>query len=718
MTLTSCRRSEDDLQDVDMARTKTRHDRKKRDVPTDDDLDTGETLPEAAALYAADGVGVRQTRQLRPKTPWAFGGFQTNTHKHLSGFHPPPLVDTNLNQYFTSTGQHLRTSLSNPFGVYNTKTSFSADNAQKSFAPSYGGYDHPPPPPREKPRTTSNGDLVPLLVHPLSLPHQAESQAKPVKDSELDGLPDNFSFFHFAKGNGPSGNSNPPSHPKPQQNFNYLPNTTPKSNFVAFSTVGGFYNNKPTPPTTSDKYLKQQYRLQQDGRHVESQKPFSTSSEIRPGFYAYNIFNNPDDTSITTTTQKPPSFSGGFYNAGNQQQPPKVSKPPGFQPIKNIYSNSGETTKIPYVVTQRPQTEKPFHETYTPASNMNIGTPAGPGKPHNSLGFNSDTFVRKPSVINHNLSNLDFSQFMSDIRESHLSSSDPDNISVKNHSFISMSTPRPFNYFKTTPKPVASEEEYYYDSSEEEEPAKTTKSPFDSPFFRPSTRYNSNNFIKSVPPPNFAKHPPKSVTPPTSSDEYYYDDDYELHRPPANKSKFMPMSETMAPRPSPTPTPRPTISPSQVFKPTTHRAPQEHVSEYDIRLLGGTSSIPPIIKFPDDIFQDLTRPRAPNKTLVRPTTPRPRIKIKDPFSGKVTTTQETFQKFTRPTTPTTETTTHKIHTVRPSRVRNPTSVGTGNRGTMKWKSAKSTKRPDKHGDLDERLPNRYRRHSITFHLSF
>ncbi|GAB0091855.1 mucin-5AC [Sergentomyia squamirostris] len=700
--------SEDDLQDVDMgARTKTRrYDRKKREVvETEEDLVTGDSLPEAAALYAQDedGGGMRQVRQLRPplKSPWAFGGFQTNTHKQLSGFHPPPLVDSNLNQFFTSTGQHLRTSLSNPFGVYNTKTAFNADNAQKTFSPSFSSFEHPPPPPpisREKPRT--NGDLVPLIVHPLTNPHQAESPRKPLKN---DGLPDNFSFFHLDKGNSQAGSHTNHQVSKPHHNFNYLPNTTPKSAFVAFSTVGGFYNNKPTPPTPTDKYLKQQYRLQHENRPIELSKP---TSDLRPGFYAYNLYNSQEDTVLTTT--QPPSYSSNFYNSGSPPKTPHASKPPGFQPIRNIYSNSAETTKASFYITQKPVTEKP-----TPGPTMSIGTPAGPVGSSNPLGFNADTFVRKPSVINPNLSNLDFSQFITDIKESHLSTSDPDHLSGtlkgigKNHSFISMSTPRPFNYFKTTPKPAASDEEYYYDSSEEEEPGTSTKAPVNNQFFRPSTRYNSNNFIKSVPPPNFAKHPPKTVTPPTSSEEYYYDDDYEMYRPPVNKSKFMPMSETMAPRPSPTPTLRPTISPTQIYKPTTHRPPHEYVSDFDVRLLGGTSSIPPIIKFPDDIFQDLTRPKTPNKTMFRPSTPRPRIKIKDPF--KVTTTDETHQqKFTRPhTTPTTEiSTSHKTYTVRPSRVRNPSSVGTGNRGTMKWKTAKSTKRPDKHGDLDERLPNR------------
>ncbi|XP_059617787.1 mucin-2 [Phlebotomus argentipes] len=678
--------SDDDLQDVDVgARTKTRHDRKKRDVA--DDLDTGDSLPEAAALHAIEDVGGRQARQLRPhKASWAFGGFQTNTHKHLTGFQPPPLVDQSVNQYFSSAGQHLRSSLSNPYTVFNTKNSFSP-----AESPNYSSYERSPSSSREKTRTAS-GDLVPLLVHPLTIPHQVDTQSKPVKEAsrEVDGLPDNFSFFHFAKGTGPTGSG---SHPKPQHNFNYLPNTTPKSPFVAFSTVGGFYNNKPTPPTTSDKYLKQQYRLQQDGRQVEPAKPHNPVSEVRPGFYSYNFYSNPDEGASATTTQQP-AYNSGFYVT----QKPKSSKPPGFQPIRNYYGSSEETTKPPsYAVTENPPA------TYTSPTSMTIGDPAGPGRPHNSLGFNSDTFVRKPSVINPGLSNLDFSQFMSDIRQSHLSPSDPD--IGKNHTFISMSTPRPFNFFKTTPKPLASDEEYYYDSSEEEELPKTTKSP-SSQYFRPSTRYTDNNFIKSVPPPNFGKHPPKT-TPPTSSEEYYYDDDYEVQRPPANKSKFMPMSETMAPRPSPTPTLRPTISPTQVFKPTSYRPPQEHVSDYDIRLLGGTSSIPPIIKFPDDIFQDLTRPRTPNKTMVRPTTPRPRIKIKDPFAGKVTTTPETHPyRPTRPTMPTTDTTTHKIHTVRPSRGRNPTTVGAGNRGTMKWKSVKSTKRPDRLGDLDERLPNR------------
>lgn len=264
-------------------------------------------------------------------------------------------------------------------------------------------------------------------------------------------------------------------------------------------------------------------------------------------------------------------------------------------------------------------------------------------------------------------------------------------------------------------------DEYYYDDEEYDQttavsqkitttPPKTTLATTT----KPPKGYDS--FIKSIPKqvtrlqPVYNDHDSLGEDNDTNNaaddDDYYYDDDYSFHIPPPNK--YMPMSETRPPKPTPTyrnSSLHPTKYP---FDSSTRKSPQQYNDRPDTQ-----TSIPAIISFPKDIFQDIKPfnhlPRYLNHSTLRPYTLRTRLSATNvPDTGtdllKITTsstipTETTTTTTARPLTtskPRSSSTTRKIYTIRPSR------------GQSRWKIAKSVKGSDKQNllELDEKLPNR------------
>ena len=235
-------------------------------------------------------------------------------------------------------------------------------------------------------------------------------------------------------------------------------------------------------------------------------------------------------------------------------------------------------------------------------------------------------------------------------------------------------------------------------------------------------------FINSIPKPVTKLQPvtqnTAEINKNNDDDEYYYDDDddYVLHLPPPNRSKFAPLSETMAPRPpSTTASYENTAHPKYLAELTNKSTPPTSTEEYTI--------IPSIIRFPTDIFHDLKpiikQNRYINNVTIRPYTVRTRLgsttvsyesttdlvktttnsqQTSPPAPTKpakqITTSQSSLYRTTTPPTTTTtqlpsttdRTTTRKIYTIRP------------NRGQNKWKLSKSVKGGDKKNllDYDER----------------
>lgn len=202
-------------------------------------------------------------------------------------------------------------------------------------------------------------------------------------------------------------------------------------------------------------------------------------------------------------------------------------------------------------------------------------------------------------------------------------------------------------------------------------------------------------------------------------DEYYYDDedddDYDyVYEPPPNKpNRFMPHSETAAPKPIHTTTVRNLSNqPPIAVEYTTPAKDWSKSQPLD-------TMIPSIINFPKDIFHDIKPmnnfPRNINNITVRPYTVRTKL-IKSNYSPPETATIRTRLTTARPLTTTenirsttdSTTTTRKIYTIRP------------NRGQSKWKltkgsktSVETNKQKDRHEqqrrlptDIDDKQTNR------------
>ena len=212
------------------------------------------------------------------------------------------------------------------------------------------------------------------------------------------------------------------------------------------------------------------------------------------------------------------------------------------------------------------------------------------------------------------------------------------------------------------------------------------------------------------------------VTTNNDDDDEYYDDDeedYQYNKVPIIKSKYTPMTETMAPRPLVNlTTPRPKIAyfnknsyETTTWKPFTVTSAQPT-----------TSNIPPIIKFPEDVFQGIKPfgdiPRYLNKSTLRPYTQRQRIKPTEVPVPNPNSVEEIRKTTTIPNTITTTTvtmpttlvsrTTRKRYTIRP------------NRGNLKWKTtiAPNVRSNDKKNkntlELDEQKANRYAKFIFLF----
>lgn len=562
---------------------------------------------------------------------------------------------------------------------------------------------------------------------------------KQPKKASTTEVPSNYAYFHI-------GN---PTTPKPKHVFKY---ETTKNPFIAFSTVGGFFNNihsvtQATPSASA--YISQShvsnYNHNQDNQKVQkpSQSPvYDTDSYFNYNGPSSNVYYNPTTTpppptttTVKTTTTTPrvsPNILGDNYYSHN----PYVSNYNFRNPSTLFsYSISEDIDKNPPTTTPLAITTRKIYSSFSRPETTTIRS----GYYITKSASTQRASTQRPDVF----SNLDFNRFVDGIRDSHLTQIDP-NLSDKlqkirdshrNITAITKSTPRPFGStieFNSNRRPVKNFGDEYYDDEEEINRPHTTKSSYVKPYNafigntinsnlnnKLSSKYNNNN-LNSV--ANNADD---------DDDEYYYEDednssDYEdddsyddqenRYPIPTNKSKFMPMTETMAPRPLnnyyPTST-RPTFSHSHL--PITTPS---------------TITIPPIITFPEDDIQKMIKPHYPrylNQSTLRPYTQRTRLQTTPPpitenyFTtastitirtstlppSPTTTTRTTTRTTTEPIRITTTTslpsrTTRKVYTVRPNR----------GRGAQRWRTT-TTKRPHltnnnnlNNWELDEKLLNR------------
>lgn len=657
----------------------------------------------------------RRTRQLRPSiisSPWRvssgasyralnFAPSTQNSFGSSNNFNSFPsatagLLFKNDGRFYPNSNFKSSNEFNPMISSYSNKNKFNWDSK-----PSYGFSDDS----REnnqdytskykqssKISSHSSSSLLPLLFSYNPFDQRTKiTTAQPKKESALD----NYSYFHL-------GNSqqSKPSQSQGQQKkiktfafpVTNLPVTTPRSTFVnSFNSVGGFFNNnnQQSPSQSPEKY------------GFTSLKPLTKSNgspaPTYEGTKSVSIYDSRYTTPSTPNTHNTSPFANNpFLNNLSFKNPTAIFN---FDSEDSKFKFSGEDKVIDITKNQK----KPNLQQYP--------IPTSTVSPKYVPSYTTPKYV--PSYTTPNQL-FDFDRFVAGIREAQLLQNNPKlvdgvnnigNSLVKNRTnsyntknqnsqqlyqvYTSPSTPT----VKALSNPKQNVEYYYDDEDENSHSIRQSLTSIKTQNAKPSiNNYNTYSLNKKP-----ALINSNSATD-DDEDEYYYDedddDDYVYRPPPINKSIYTPMTETMAPRPMNMTTVRPYYVSGQTFTTTSP--------------LASTSSIPSIIKFPDDVFQairPITTP-APKFVYIKVTSPKSAITITTTATTTRPTTKKTKSKITTKKTalytttsttlkPPRTTTRRKIYTMRP------------NRGNLKFKA--TTKRPDltvNRLEIDENLPNR------------
>lgn len=464
--------------------------------------------------------------------------------------------------------------------------------------------------------------------------------------------------------------------------------TTPKSHYGFVSTVGGFLNNNPTAFTGTDNNNKQQkIRPSTEKYDIISHRPAlrepAAVQEHQNSFY--NIDNtdvspyyNPLTTQRTTPGPVVASSIKSYFN-NNDLKYSNFDQNTSLKSQKPLYSYEVTTDGLKrpiektngFLNTQTPKESSV--EKYTRPSIKHQAHLHGQ-KEYEQPTVTEAKLQKRPSFVGPQVGiDFDFNKFVYNIRESQQSQIpkatpkyntiarpvQPDTVIIRPQS-------KPKVVQTTTPNP----DDYYYDvddeevEDEEERLSTTPQKPSYIPNAsdRPSANTSKHSTttqgiqtVKSVK-ANVVNtgysHPSGISTPqtyvttfsfkdPTDQDDYYEYEDEEYQAPPKNVSKFMPMSETAAPRPHQLTTKRPIIYTQKplVSSTTTKKYATTYKSDnyYNDKEDETTSTVPSIIKFPEDIFQGVRPihhqnnqhtdiPRYLNQSTLRPYTLRTRNK--------------------------------------------------------------------------------------------
>lgn len=605
----------------------------------------------------------RQTRQLRPslvvRSPWQYSNEEQRYKSQRPNVFKPSLqVGSNYSPMITgpsSTGasQYYKTG-SRYYEEPNYKSDYNPYSS--SYKNNYNSQDDS----YSNIKQSTNSPHISPHVYTTTNSGYNFQNKKPTSES-----PENFSYFHMG------GNSNKNTNQRPNQY------TTTKNPFYSYS--GNFYNTQPTKPvTTTNQYRVPEIKSNAAPIYESGNNFFNYNYQtVSPKYYTTT--QSPIKTS--TTERITPNFFNNNYFHGNvflENLGNALKKIPSAHNYQVVH----DMKKVNYVPETTTKNYGFYITTPTPVQTTK--------KPEKNLFSNF---------------NFDFDKFVKGIRDTHIAHVDPEFMEKLNEmkensknissSFINKSTPRPFQstpykHIYTTTKTTttttpSSLDEYYYDDEEEEEEIiRKPVKPKISSVIRQNGNKPYDGFSNNVVPQSNSGKDDEEY----DEDEYYYDDEeFDIKHPPPSKSKFSPMTETMSPK----------LNRTSVTRPT------QFLIERTTEMPTTSSSIPPIITFPQDIFQNLrpvdTLPRYLNKSTLRPYTVRQRIR---PTEIIQTTTDYPSTILTQSTTTTTTTTTapmttRKTYTIRPNR----------NRGNLRWKTTKKTKNiDDGQLELDEKLPNR------------
>lgn len=252
--------------------------------------------------------------------------------------------------------------------------------------------------------------------HSVHLPlflggNAAKSPAK--HNSET--LPDNFSYYHIdQKNNGDRDNRKINQHEYINKipNVAVLPNATPKSHYISFSTVAGFYNNQPdtttTPSPLMDAYKHYNKYRSQGGSLQATPAPVYENTEARAGFFSQNYFpthqaatsseyTTPRSQTYypTTTPRIQPDLLSSNYYQSNSKNLNDFHKSPGHYTYNEHSEEITETPRHSYYVSQLTEKSFPSSVEYTTAAPHFQSTVAGTHGPVVGIDFDFDKFIER-----------------------------------------------------------------------------------------------------------------------------------------------------------------------------------------------------------------------------------------------------------------------------------------------------------------------------------
>lgn len=655
----------------------------------------------------------RRTRQLRPSiisSPWrissaravnyapsqqnaygsSFNGFPSATsgflYKSDGRFYPTNPFKTSHDEFSpvisTYSGNNKKFGPNTSFQSFNSgnfQNEESSEREQESQTPKYKQSSKIP-----SQSSHSSSALLPLLYSLESFEPKSKTTTSPPIENK-----DNYSYFHIGK-------NNPTSQRQDELKTYAFPvkshqTATTQRPFVSFNSVGGFFNNNQQSPSN------------QGVSSLKSALPNSASNKATPapiyeGSKSASSYDSRFTTpsSIKSVSSHSPLFeSNPFLNNLNFKS--------GSQSIFNFGSENRNQNvkkqhveKIVEITTKKDYKHQYPFPTSTPKYIPSFTTP-------NQL-FDVDKFIAELRETQH-LQNFQ-KKVVGNGQEVQNNKTIFSNFKNRYQSSTSVAL------VTTTVNPISTtlSDEYYYDDEEDEttyDNGANLSNRFNLPVqYQPQTVKDNHSSFSINKKPNLISSNAASNDDDEYYDEYEDEEEFQFLPPPVNKPKYTPMTETMAPRPINVTTVKPYLVSGHTFS-----TPPSF-----------TSTIPSIIKFPDDVFQAIRPFTSPAPKIIysksKQNTGRP---ISSSFDKAKTTTLSTsterttirkikVNKFlTKPTTKKVNSL-HQVTstTFKPTRTTSRPKLSFAhklNRGNSRFKP--STKRPDlTRLEIDEKLPNR------------
>uniref|UniRef100_A0A034WQS5 Uncharacterized protein n=1 Tax=Bactrocera dorsalis TaxID=27457 RepID=A0A034WQS5_BACDO len=573
-----------------------------------------------------------------------------------------------------------------------------------------------------RPNLFNNPELIPYILQSL---REYQEQRKKMQQ-------ENFQYFHLDNQSGTESETTGtlPHVSTTVAQTPYFQSTraptkvTPNSHYAQFSTVGGFYNNKPSSPQQEDVHdfkstAKYPTKLVSQYSIIDNYIPTTTESN----YFNYNIVGNQKIKNYFSTS-KPAIFESSFQSGTAPRYttpaPPTsnidiVSAPnlANFHvptttnlPKYNTFSKYPEGLTFVNNTSQFPESYQVFSKVRTTTMSPRVKTV----RPTTSTINISNGPSRKPTL------SLQFNvpEFVASLQSSDLANMNPQVVNMIKY-FKQLNTPlttrKPIAANVPTSqvkRPIAQFDEQIEATTEQNRPRPTVATTK-----RPTKGYE--DFLKSIPNQahKFNLHSVQQAKPytstSTSAPDYY--DEYEEEEepigtdtdddimPPSQMPPYMPMSETMAPPrpqfmpPAVTTTVSPHLKPSfqtGYIEATTTRRPfgdtqfQQFYQTTNNQANKQNNQIPSFINFPSDIFQEFKQrlPPKPQQGTTAPTWTHSNNNNIHLTTSKTTTTptpRTTTSTTTTTVTTTTTTTQRTRYTVRPNR----------HRGQSKWQSNNS-----------------------------